>query len=329
MNMTDQSSIDAVAASLINAPEAVETPEQEETLDADGVPEDAETEEVEAQAEDEAEPLEVEAEDEAEEYDDQEAEAVVEEQEAPLYTVKVDGKVQHVTLDELQRGYSGQAYIQQNLEHLANAKKQMQDQFQEMQSERQLLSQLRQKAEAGESFAPPKPPSRELFNTDPIGFMEAKLAHEDAMEAYQQDQQKLSQMDQRDRALQEQQHNLHLQAEMQALQRAIPEFADPQKAPAYKDKLVRAGTNYYGFTPDELQSEADSRRIQVLNDAMKWREMQEAKGAVRQKAEGSRPVIKPGVKRTEKTSVRKRQQAAASKMSKTGSVDDVAAFLLS
>jgi len=40
-------------------------------------------------------------------------------------------------------------------------------------------------------------------------------------------------------------------------------------------------------------------------------------------------VVKPGTKRTERTSQVKKAQQAASRMKKTGTVDDVAKFLLS
>ena len=44
-------------------------------------------------------------------------------QEEQLYTVKVDGVLKEVTLDELTRDYSGQAYIQQQCKTLQNLKK--------------------------------------------------------------------------------------------------------------------------------------------------------------------------------------------------------------
>lgn len=316
---TDPTSIDAVAASIINAP--VQEPEQDEIQDAEIV-EETEAEEAEvAQAEDD--------ESEAVEYDDQEGEEVLEQPAPQLYTVKVDGKTKQVTLDELTRGYSGQAYIQQNLESLAAAKKQMQQEYHELQQERQFLAEFRQKAEQGIGLVPPTPPSKDLFAKDPIGYMEQKIAYDEKVAEYQQQQQQLQVYQQRQVEQQRQQHQAYLQQQMQVLQERIPEFADPQKAPAYRDKMVQAGVNFYGFAPEELMSEADARRIAVLNDAMKWRQMQEAEGTLRQKAENARPVVKPGTKRSEKTSQAKRRENAAARMKSTGSVDDVARFLLS
>ena len=321
VNATDLGSIEAVAASIIDAPVEEEAVAEELTDDVDAV--EAEADDVdEVSAADDA--------DDVDEYDEPEAEEVLEEPaRGELYTVKVDGKTRQVTLDELTRGYSGQAYIQQNLEQVAEAKKAMQQQYQEMQNERQFLAELRQKAEQGKHLTPPKPPSKDLFEKDPIGYMEAKINYDEDVAEFQKQQQVLQAMDQREATERDQRHMQYLQEQMTTLQQRIPEFADPQTATAYRDKMINAGVNFYGFTPEELSSQADARQIAVLNDAMKYREMQEAQGIARQKADGARPVVKPGTKRNERTSQVKKAQQAASRMKKTGSVDDVAKFLLS
>ena len=318
---TDLGSVEAIAASIVDAP-------IEEEIAAEELTDEVEADEVEAEEVDET--LDADDADDGEEYDEPEAEEVQEEPaHGELYTVKVDGKTKQVTLDELTRGYSGQAYIQQNLEQVAEAKKAMQQQYQEMQNERQFLAELRQKAEQGQSLIPPKPPSRDLFEKDPIGYMEAQINYGEDVAEFQKQQQMLQTMEQREATENDQRHMQYLHQQMNTLQERIPEFADPQKAPAYRDKMIQAGTNFYGFSPEELSAEADARRIAVLNDAMKYREMQEAQGVARQKADGARPVVKPGTKRTERTSQVKKAQMAASRMKKTGTVDDVAKFLLS
>ena len=318
---TDLGSVEAIAASIVDAP-------IEEEIAAEELTDEVEADEVEAEEVDET--LDADDADDGEEYDEPEAEEVQEEPaHGELYTVKVDGKTKQVTLDELTRGYSGQAYIQQNLEQVAEAKKAMQQQYQEMQNERQFLAELRQKAEQGQSLIPPKPPSKDLFEKDPIGYMEAKINYDEDVAEFQKQQQMLQTMEQREATENDQRHMQYLHQQMNTLQERIPEFADPKKAPAYRDKMIQAGVNFYGFSPEELSSQADARQIAVLNDAMKYREMQEAQGVARQKSDGARPVVKPGTKRNERTSQVKKAQQVASRMKKTGSVDDVAKFLLS
>lgn len=320
-DMTDTSSIDAVAASLMESPE-VEAPEAE-------IVEASDEDEADEQLEADDDTTEDNADDVEDEEEDIEQDDEPEEPEQALFTVKVDGKPKQVTLTELQRGYSGQAFINQNLETLAQAKKQMQEEYSQIQQERQFLADFRQRAESGQVLTPPKPPSRELFQQDPIGYMEAKLSHDDAMAEYQQQQQQMTAITERQRADQNRQHQAYLQSQMQILQERVPEFADPKTASRYRDKMVQAGIDEYGFSADELTSEGDARRLSVLSDAIKFREQQKAAGIARQRAETARPVVKPGVRRPAQASEAKRAKDAQSRMRKTGSVDDVAKFLLS
>ena len=319
-DMTDTSSIDAVAASIIDAPVAAAA--EEEIVEVDDEEEVSEQLEADDDASDDN------AEEVEEDNDDIEDDDGSEEPAEALFTVKVDGKPKQVTLKELQRGYSGQAFINQNLEALAAAKKQIQQEYAEIQQERQFLADFRQRAESGQALTAPKPPSRELFQKDPIGYMEAKLAHDEAMAEYQQQQQQLQAVTARQRADQERQHQAYLQSQMQVLQERVPEFADPQKATAYRDKMMAAGMNEYGFTAEELTSQADARYLAVLSDAMKYREQQQAAGLARQRADNVRPVVKPGVRRSDVTSKVKKARDAQTRMKKSGSVDDVANFLL-
>ena len=321
-DMTDTSSIDAVAASIMEAPEA-EAPEEEIVEASDEGEAEEQLEADDDTPEDNADDVEEDEEDDIEQ-DDEPAEP-----DQALFTVKVDGKPKQVTLSELQRGYSGQAFINQNLETLAQAKKQMQEEYAQIQQERQFLSDFRQRAESGQVLTQPKPPSRELFQQDPIGFMEAKLAHDDAMAEYQQQQQQMTDVTERQRADQQRQHQAYLQSQMQILQERVPEFANPKTAAKYRDKMVQAGIDEYGFSAAELTSEGDARRLAVLSDAIKHREQQRAAGTARQRAETARPVVKPGVSRPAQASQAKRAKDAQSRMRKSGSVDDVANFLLS
>ena len=320
-DMTDTSSIDAVAASLMESPEVEAT--EDEIVEA------SDEDEADEQLEADDDTTEDNADDVEDEEEDIEQDDEPEEPEQALFTVKVDGKPKQVTLTELQRGYSGQAFINQNLETLAQAKKQMQEEYSQIQQERQFLADFRQRAESGQVLTPPKPPSRELFQQDPIGYMEAKLSHDDAMAEYQQQQQQMTAITERQRADQNRQHQAYLQSQMQILQERVPEFADPKTASRYRDKMVQAGIDEYGFSADELTSEGDARRLSVLSDAIKFREQQKAAGIARQRAETARPVVKPGVRRPAQASEAKRAKDAQSRMRKTGSVDDVAKFLLS
>lgn len=263
-----------------------------------------------------------------EEMDDEDEEDETDLDEEPLYSVKVYGEENKVTLDELRRGYSGQQAIQQGMQQVASAKKEVEQVYGALQAEMQAVQSLRQQFESGAFTAPPTPPDDAQFKDDPIGYMEAKIAYDRKVAEWQQQQQQVQAVTARQQQVQQQALQAHLHQEMQALQQTIPEFADPKRAGPLKDKLVQTGLAY-GFDAAALDQITDARTVQVLYDAMKYREMMGAKGEAERRVEKARPVVKSGAKKPAKSSKVKQRQQAAARMKQTGSVDDVANFLLS
>ena len=198
MDNTTDGTIDAVAASIIEAPVAEEQQvEEAEVLEEAEAPQE-EAEEISADEAEEAEAVDEEEGDEpSEEYDDQEDLEAEEEPAQQLYTVKVDGKTKQVTLDELTRGYSGQAYIQQGMEQLANAKKQMQEMYHVMQEREQQIAEAYERVQSGQGLTKPTPPSKDLFDKDPIGYMQAKIEYDEQVAQYEQTQAQMAQMQER------------------------------------------------------------------------------------------------------------------------------------
>jgi len=311
------------ATALILDQQPAEEPE-EETLEADAE-EQVEEDETEDDEADEAEADEDEAED---DDDDEEAEELEEEPASALYTVKVDGVEKQVTLDELRRGYSGQEYIQTQMRQVAEGRKEVEAIYTALQNEAQQVAALRQRLEAGNFPQQPTPPSRELFDADPIGYMEAKLKYDEDLAEWQKGAGELEQVSQRQKQMEQQALQYHLAQEMQKLQQAIPEFGDREKATQLRQAILETG-QYYGYEPNELNEVSDSRAVRILHDAMKYRQMMAAQGEVQKKVEKARPVVKPGVKKSATTGKVKQRKQAVSRMKQTGSIDDVAKFLLS
>jgi len=309
---------EAATALILDEQPAEET--EEETLEADA---DEQVDEVDAE-DDEAD----EADEAEDDDDDEEAEELEEEPASALYTVKVDGVEKQVTLDELRRGYSGQEYIQTQMRQVAEGRKEVEAIYTALQNEAQQVAALRQRLEAGNFPQQPVPPGRELFDADPIGYMEAKLKYDEDMASWQQSMGELEQVSHRQKQMQQQALQYHLAQEMQKLQQAIPEFGDREKATQLQKAILETGQSY-GYSPDELNEVADSRAVRILHDAMKYRQMVAAKGEVQKKVDKARPVVKPGVKKSATTGKAKQSKQAASRMKQTGSIDDVAKFLLS
>lgn len=309
------------ATALILDEQPAEEPE-EETLEADAE-EQAEEEDT---ADDEADEAE---DDEAEDDDDDEETEELEEEPAPaLYTVKVDGVEKQVTLDELRRGYSGQEYIQTQMRQVAEGRKEVEAIYNQLQQEAQQVAALRQRLEAGNIPQQPVPPTKDLFEADPIGYMEAKIKYDEDLAQWQQSMGELQHFSARQQQMQQQALQYQLAQEMQKLQQAIPEFGDREKATQLRQAILETG-QYYGYEPNELNEVADSRAVRILHDAMKYRQMVAAKGEVQKKVDKARPVVKPGAKRSATTGKAKQSKQAASRMKQTGSIDDVAKFLLS
>lgn len=311
----DGGNIDAVASSLIIG----EEPEQEEA-EADDAQEEVEGDTDSEEASDDDSDEEDESEDEAEEAEDA--------GQSELYAVKVDGQERKVTLDDLKRSYSGQAYIQKGMQEVAGQKKQAEEVYSALLQERQQMSQLLQQLNSGQYLQAPMPPSRELFNKDPIGYMEAKMKYDEDVQTWYGQQQAIESAKNSQAQQMEYARSVHLQGQLKELQQAIPEFGDAKKAARLKDELIAYGARE-GYTAEELSEVADARAIKVLRKAMLYDQINSKRSEAEKRVQGVKPFVKPGAKKSATVSNAKAQRNAGSRMKKSGSVDDVAAFLLS
>lgn len=325
---TNDGSIDAVAASLLIEPEREQKnteAEVEETAAEDIAADDtADEPEADAEAVDDAEEADGEQTDET----DEEADA---EETAELYPVKVDGKTEMRTLDELKRAYSGQGYIQQRMQETAAIRKEAEAVFNALAQERAQLSAFVDQLRTGQlPLQAPTPPSRELLERDPIGYIEAQAKFQEDAAAYQNTAAALQQQMAMQQEMNERARNATLQEQMALLSQALPDFADPDKAVATRDRIVKTAVDAYGFDPSELMGVTDHRHVRVLHDAMLYRQLMAERGKVEQKVQKqARPFVKPGVKKPGNEGQVKKAEKARAQMKRTGSVDDIARFLLS
>lgn len=265
-------------------------------------------------------------------YDDEEDDgdtdpAEDEGQPEQLHTVTVDGVEIKVTTDELRRGYSGQQYIQQGMREVAEARKQVMAMAQNLQAELAQVDNLKQRL--ANPVQQPKAPDVALAQTDPIGYMQQRAKYESQLAEYQQQQEMVAAAQQRQAAFNAMRHDEMLQQQVARLKEAIPEFADPESAKRLRDALIDVGSSEYGYAPEELSQIVDARQIRILHDAYKWRQQQKARAEVKQKTATAPKVMKAGPKPMPNASKKAKTQQAKARMAKTGSVDDVANFLLS
>lgn len=331
--INDGSIESAIESIIAPTEEVIETTEEETqiTEEATDVEETAESEEEEItdteQEEDDDTEFDEESDEDVAELDevDQVEDAV---QESPSnFTVKVDGKDVEVTIDELKQGYSGQKYVQKGMQEAAQQRKEAEGVYQALLNERQQINQLYQQLQQGGVAQAPTPPSRELFESDPIGYMEQKLNYDESKVAYDGQMAQLQQVSNQSSQAERAAKQTYLKQEMQTLQQKIPEFADSNKASKIKERLVQVGREHYGYSAEEIGQVMDHRAIQVLNDAMKYRDIMSGKAKAVAKTKKARPTIKAGAKRVNDsaTKVRERQKA---KLSKTGDINDALGLIL-
>jgi hypothetical protein len=316
VNTTDTgTTIEETAAMLletdIQEDEAVQTDDEVEAETADEQTDD--TDQSEAEPEGEA------------DTDDDAEEAEADEKPDDLITVKVDGKEVAVTLDELKRAYSGNKYIQEGMQKAAAARKEVEGLYHTLQTEREQVASFYQKMMQGQIAQPPQAPNPAMINEDPIGYMAEKAQYDQALAQFQAQQQQFQAIQGQQSAAQAAAQKAYLQEQVKLLTEAIPEFADPAKSDAIKRGFVETAQEF-GYSAEEIAQVTDHRALRVLHDAMQYRKLQQSKPRAIEKASNARPVLKP------KAAGGMSKQAAADKAraraKATGSVDDVAALLL-
>jgi hypothetical protein len=243
------------------------------------------------------------------------------------FSVKVNGEESQVTLEDLKQGYSGQQYVQQGMQDVAQQKKEAEQVYAALTNEREQMAQLYQQLQEGGMQQAPVKPTKELFDADPIGYMQKNIEYEEQMGSYNQQMAQLQQVSQQQSVAQEHAKKAFLQEQMQILQKDIPDFADSKKATALREKLVTAGTNHYGYSNDEISQITDARAIKVLYDAQRYQDIISGKSKAVVKTKSARPVMKPGTKKvsTPNAQIRSRQQA---KLKGSGSLNDAVSLIL-
>ena len=308
---TQPQSLEDYAESLLMPSEEAEQHEEPEAPDED------QTEDEAAQADEDTE-----ASDDADESDEEtdEDDAEDEDQEQPQrLKVKVDGQDVEVTLDDLKRSYSGQAYIQQRMQEVANGKKEVEAVYQALAEERAKVAQFVNQIQQGGIPQPPKMPDQELARKDPMKYNAELGRYMQERDQYDQFMSQTQALTAQQSEAQERARQAYLAQQAEYLKQVIPEFADPDKGGQLRQRLVQVGTEY-GFSQDELGGITDARAVQVLNDARRWRELQASKGQATQKADKARPVVKPGAKKTN-SKVNQRDKAKQ-RLKQTGRIDD-------
>ena len=260
------------------------------------------------------------------EYDDEEdgeEETEVEElEEQPVYRVTVDGNEIEVTQDELLNGYSRQQDYTRKTQELANQRKTIEQQAQELQQRDAIYAQLLPKMEAQlKCELVNEPDWNSLYDDDPIAYVREKQIWDEKKEkltAVSAEQQRLQQ---EAYAQQQQQIAQVVQDGQQRILEIIPEWKNAEIASKEKSAIRDYGINVLGYSAQEMDAIYDYRALLGLRNAwLNSKTVEATKKKPTQKAPAR--VARPG------STSRKKSLAPAQRakqvLAKTGKVQDAA-----
>ena len=260
------------------------------------------------------------------EYDDEEdgeEETEVEElEEQPVYRVTVDGSEIEVTQDELINGYSRQQDYTRKTQELANQRKTIEQQAQELSQRDAIYAQLLPKMEAqlkGELVD--EPDWKTLVDEDPVAYVREQQIWNEKKEKLNAAQAERQRLEQENQVKQQEQLVQFVQEGQQKLLEIVPEWKNAEVAQKEKLAIRDYGINVLGYAPQEMDAIYDYRALLGLRNAwLNSKTVEATKKKPTQKAPAR--VARPG------TTTRKKSVAPAKRakqvLAKTGKVQDAA-----
>ena len=237
-------------------------------------------------------------------------------EDSPSYTVKVNGQELDVTLDELRNGYSRDADYRQKTEELSNQRKNFQSESEKQRQDySQKLNELNQRLSTAQQNLNAEINSADLdrlYDEDPTeaARVERKLKKK---------QDALNQSLQQAQAEQKEQFSSFLQDQQRKLVSKMPEFSDPAKASNLKANM-KSTLNNYGFNDQEVAQVYDHRIVMLVNDAMKYRSMQNSKPNIAKKITKPSKPFSSGVKQGKSEANLKLRREKFSRLKTSGSM---------
>lgn len=259
------------------------------------------------------------------EVEGEEEEAEEEAPEPDKFVVKVDGKELEVTKDELLRGYQREADYTRKTQKLAEERRTVESEFQQVRGEREqyanILGQLEQKLR---EFTPAEPDWEQLEKQDPTEYarqwtnQQRRQQQQAAIYAEQARLMQLQQAEQQ-KTMQEQ-----LLEEASKIKDMIPEWRSPEKAKEEGKALIEYGQKL-GFSEQELGNVTDSRALVALYKAWKFDQMMSKRPELQAKIKKAPRMATPGSTNTVSPKGSELKNAKQ-RLATSGSVKDAAAL---
>jgi len=315
-----------------NAIKALLTPEEDTVTDPDAL----EAEAVEAEAE-----MPEHDEEYSQEYDseydgDLEAEGDAEELDDTSFdllsaTVEVDGE--EITVEELKRGNLRQRDYTRKTQELAEARKQMEAQFEDIERERAQYAQMLPALQARlEQPVEQEPDWDTLYDADPRMAAKAERQwkkrqeeREAQLQAVQAERQRLAEMEQQKM---QQMQARYFEEQRNILPDIIPEWRDNTVA-AKEAKDLRAFLLNEGFSEEDVNGLTNATLVKLARKAMLYDKGQTRATEARKKPKTQKTkTLKAGSRNTQ-PKPKSSQQQALQRVRQTGRVQDAAAAIKS
>ena len=247
------------------------------------------------------------------------------------YTVRLDGKLVEVPLEELAQGYLRTADYTRKTQDLADDRRVLAGEAESLKAERELVARERaQYAQLLPALAAqlqqemPQPPDETLLHTDPAEYVRQEARYRKQAERLAAAQFEHSRI--QAAQAQEQQGSLQQRVveERGKLLDAIPEWKDEGKRKDGLGKVLDYGKKQ-GFTDEELNQAYDHRAVVAMYKAMKYDELMGG-------ANKPKPVVNQGPKAapvgSSNATPRKASEATKAKqrLAQTGRVSDAASI---
>ncbi len=157
-----------------------------------------------------------------------------------------------------------------------------------------------------------------LVDADPVQAQKLTIAYQQLQREAQAKYAELQQTQAQVQQLTEHQRQQMLAEAEQDLRARLPDFG-PQTA----EQIRKTAQEHYGLKAEALDGLIDARHVHILHDAMKWRELQAKQPQAMRKVAEAAPAIKPQAAQQKPRT----NQAAYDRLKKNGRVEDLAALL--
>jgi len=242
----------------------------------------------------------------------------------PLYTVKINGKEEQVSLKEALNGYQRQQDYTRAKQEFAAEKREFSSELDAARQEREIYSQLLPALIQRMQSSMPAAPDPALIDMDPSAYLRQKEAYEQAMGDLQAAVSEQSRLSEQGKVEQQRRLQAFVAENAAKLPELIPEWKD-RKAYERDRPKVREYLVSRGFSDEEINQAYDARLVAMAADGMRYREL--LKGKIRPVAPAPQKALKPNPPSSAPPKVNRDAQAARNRLAKSGRVEDAAAAI--